>query len=178
MHLALMLVIAIVPSVPAETFKCPRCADAGPVLAPIVAASYDACFESDLAGPTRTATVRLDVAKEGAVSRVKVTARGNLTAAQAKCVVKVVRDVRLPSSSGGVRIQLGLRFAPSPPPPPLATSPDDLRGHTRCPPPGSWDEKSRSCRVSPCAGIPGGCRKNDLRELDSDEPGKWPVRRH
>jgi hypothetical protein len=157
MHLALMLVIAVVPSVPAETFKCPRCADAGPVVAPIVAASYDACFEPDLAQATRTATVRLNVAKDGAVSRVKLTARGNLTAAQAKCVVKVVREVKLPSSSGGVRIQLGLQFAPSPPKTPR-TSPDDLRGHTRCPPPGHWDEASRSCRVAPCAGIPGGCR--------------------
>ena len=164
MHLALMLVLAVVPSVPAETFKCPRCADAGPLLAPIVAASYDACFEPDLVQPTRTATVRLDVAKDGAVSRAKLTARGNLTATQAKCVVKVLREVKLPASGGGVHIQLGLQFAPSPPPPPAAT-PDDLRSHTRCPPPGYWDERSRSCRVAPCAGIPGGCRNDDLREL-------------
>ena len=163
MHLALMLVLAVVPSVPAETFKCPRCADAGPVLAPIVAASYDACFEPDLVQPTRTATVRLDVAKDGAVSRAKLTARGNLTAAQAKCVVKVLRDVKLPASSEGVRVQLGVQFAPSPPPP--AAIPDDLRGQARCPPPGYWDERSRSCRVAPCAGIPGGCRNDDLREL-------------
>jgi len=165
MHLALMLVIAIVPSVPAETFKCPRCADTGQVLAAIVAASYDACFEPDLAQPTRTATVRLDVAKDGAISRAKLTARGNLTAAQAKCVVKVLREVKLPASSGGMRIQLGLQFAPLPPPPPPGATPDDLRSHTRCPPPGYWDEKSRSCRVAPCAGIPGGCRNDDLREV-------------
>ena len=165
MHLALMLVLAVVPSVPDETFKCPRCADAGPVLAPIVAASYDACFEPDLVQPTRTAIVRLDVAKDGAVSRAKLTARGNLTAAQAKCVVQVLREVKLPASSGGVRIQLGLQFAPSPPPTPARATPDDLRGHARCPPPGHWDERSRSCSVAPCAGIPGGCRNDDLREL-------------
>ena len=83
MYLALMLVLAAVPSVPAETFKCPRCADAGPVFASIVAASCDACFEPALVQPTRTATVRLDVAKDGAVSRAELTARGNLTATKA-----------------------------------------------------------------------------------------------
>ena len=117
MHLALMLVLAVVPNVPAESFKCPRCTDVGQVVAPIVAASYDACFEAGLAQPTPTATLRLDVAKDGAVSRAKVTARGNLSTAQAKCVVKVLRGVKLPGSSGGVRIQLGLKFAPTPPMP-------------------------------------------------------------
>src|SRR5580765_3468769 len=128
MHIALMLVLSVVPTVPAESFKCPRCADVdvGQVVAPIVAASYDACFESGLAQPPRTATVRLDVAKDGGVSSAKLTARGSLNAAQAKCVVKVLRGVKLPASSGGVRIQLGLQFAPTPvtpPEPPLGSPP-------------------------------------------------------
>ena len=147
MHTALMLVLAVVPTVPPESFKCPRCTDVGQVLAPIVAASYDACFDPGLAQPTRTATLRLDVAKDGAVSRAKLTARGNLNAAQAKCVVKVLREVKLPGSSGGVRIQLGLQFAPPPPPPPASGIPEP-RGN--CPPPGHWDENTRSCTVSPC----------------------------
>jgi len=160
MPIALMLVLAVVPTIPAESVKCPRCADVGQVLAPIVAASYDACFAPGFAQPTRTATLRLDVAKDGAVSRAKLTARGNLSAAQAKCVVKVLREVKLPGSSGGVRIQLGLQFAPTPPMPAEATA--DPR--SRCPAPGYWDEQSHSCRIAPCAGIPGGCR-NDNHDL-------------
>jgi hypothetical protein len=160
MQIALMLVLAVVPTVPAESFKCTRCADVGQVLAPIVAASYDVCFDPGLAQPTRTATFRLDVAKDGVVSRAKLTARGNLNAAQAKCVVNVLREMKLPASSGGVRIQLGLQFAPTPPIPAEATP--DPRG--RCPAPGYWDEQSHTCRISPCAGIPGGCR-NDNHDL-------------
>jgi hypothetical protein len=160
MHIALTLVLAVVPTVPAESFKCPRCADVGHVLEPIVAASYDVCFEPGLARPTRTATFRLDVAKDGAVSRAKLTAPGNLNAAQAKCVVNVLREMRLPASGGGVRIQLGLQFAPAPPMPVEATP--DRRG--LCPAPGYWDEPSHSCRIAPCAGIPGGCR-NDNDDL-------------
>ncbi len=160
MHIALMLVLAIVPTVPAESVKCPRCADVGQVLAPIVAASYDACFDPGSAQSTRTATFRLDVAKDGVVSRVKLTVRGNLNAAQAKCVVNVLREMKLPASSGGVRIQLGLQFAPTPPMPAEAIS--DPR--SRCPAPGYWDEQSHSCRIAPCAGIPGGCR-NDNHDL-------------
>ncbi len=167
MHIALTLVLAVVPRAPAESFKCPRCADVGQVLAPIVAASYDACFDPDLARPTRTAIFRLDVAKDGAVSRAKLTARGDLNAAQAKCVVNVLREMKLPESSGGVRIQLGLQFAPTPPVPAEATP--DPRG--RCPAPGYWDEQSHSCRIAPCAGIPGGCR-NDNDDLL--EGGKVP----
>jgi len=155
--MALMLVLAVVPTVPAESLKCPRCTDLGQVLTPIVAASYDACFDPGLAQPTRTATLRLDVAKDGAVTRAKLTARGNLSAAQAKCVVKVLREVKLPGSSGGVRIQLGLQFAPTPPMPPEATP----EAHVRCPAPGYWDEQSHSCRIAPCAGIPGGCRNHN-----------------
>jgi len=167
MQIALMLVLAVVPTVPAESFKCPRCTDVGQVLAAIAAASYDACFDPDLAQPTRTATLRLDVAKDGAVSRAKLTARGSLNAAQAKCVVKVLRDVTLPASSGGVRIQLGLQFAPTPPMPAEATpSP-----HSHCPAPGYWDEESHSCRIAPCAGIPGGCRNDDD---DLPKVGKVP----
>jgi len=157
MHMALMLVLAVVPTVPADSLKCPRCTDLGQVLTPIVAASYDACFDPGLAQPTRTATLRLDVAKDGAVTRAKLTARGNLSAAQAKCVVKVLREVKLPGSSGGVRIQLGLQFAPTPPMPPEATP----EAHVRCPAPGYWDEQSHSCRIAPCAGIPGGCRNHN-----------------
>ena len=68
MHIALLLVLAVAPTVPAESVKCARCADVGQVLAPIVAASYDACFDPGFAQPTRTATFRLDLAKDGAVS--------------------------------------------------------------------------------------------------------------
>jgi len=157
MQIALMLVLAVVPTVPAESFKCTRCADVGQVLAPIVAASYDVCFDPGLAQPTRTATLRLDVAKDGAVSRVKLTARGNLNAAQAGCVVKVLREVKLPGSSGGARIQLGLQFAPTPPTP--AEPPPGPHAH--CPAPGYWDEQSHSCKIAPCAGIPGGCRNHN-----------------
>ena len=160
MHMALMLVLAVAPTVPAESVKCARCADVGQVLAPIVAASYDACFDPGFAQPTRTATFRLDVAKDGAVSRAKLTARGNLNAARAKCVVNVLREMKLPASSGGVRIQLGLQFTPTPPMP--AEAPPDPRG--RCPAPGYWDEQSHSCKIAPCAGIPGGCR-NDPDDL-------------
>ena len=101
--------------------------------------------------------LQLDVAKDGAVTRAKLTARGNLSAAQAKCVVKVLREVKLPGSSGGVRIQLGLQFAPTPPMP--AEAPPEPR--SRCPAPGYWDEQSHSCRIAPCAGIPGGCRNDN-----------------
>ena len=171
MHLALMLALAVRPSVPAESFKCSRCTDVGRVIAPIAAVSYDACFEAGLAQPTTTANVRLDVAKNGAVSTAKLTARGSLSAAQGKCVVKVLRALKLPASSGGVRIELGLEFSPTPPEPPAP--PPEPRGY--CPPPGHWDEATRSCQVSPCAGIPGGCRKNELQDVDG-VPVKKPPR--
>ena len=47
------------------------------------------------------------------------------------------------------------------PPMPAEATPDP---RARCPAPGYWDEQSHSCRIAPCAGIPGGCR-NDNDDL-------------
>lgn len=157
-----LLVLAVDPAVRAESVKCPRCADVGRVIRSIVAASYDACFRSGLAEATKPATVVLDVAKGGAVSEAKVTARQNLSAAQARCVVERLRTVKLQPSDGGVHIELALQFAPTPPP----TPPPGPSAHARnCPPPGHWNERAHACEVSPCAGIPGGCRQDDLSRV-------------
>ena len=95
----------------------------------------------------------------GAVTAAKVTARGDLTAKQSACVVKVLRGVKLPASEKGVHVELALTFAAPPPPP--APVEDGPAPHEKCRPPSHWDPAQRRCVVAPCAGIPGGCPKED-----------------
>jgi hypothetical protein len=135
-----LLVVAAAPTVPASSIKCPKCSDPSVIPGPIVAASYDACFVNGVPRGAKPATVSLEVRKDGTVSSTKWLSRGNLDAAQAGCVLKVLRTLSMPSSKAGLHVELSLVFAPSLVP---------LQPEGSCSPPSAWNSLTRRCELAP-----------------------------